>query len=99
MNLWPLEHFLARFVITIRFSSNQNTREDQILFLIKILEREKSNCDDKSGQKVFKKIHTLVNVKTIRKIAQIFVAFSKKLNFKGDTSSNFSMDIVTLTLF
>ena len=25
----------------------------------------------------------LVNVKTIRKIAQIFVAFSEKLNFKG----------------
>ena len=25
----------------------------------------------------------LVNIKTMRKIAQIFVAFSEKLNFKG----------------
>ena len=30
----------------------------------------------------------LINVKTIRKIAQIFVAFSEKLNFNQFTSRN-----------
>ena len=40
----------------------------------------------------------LVNVKTIRTIAQIFVAFSEKLNFKLSNSSNNFMNSVTTNL-
>ena len=38
----------------------------------------------------------LVNVKTMRKIAQVFVAFSEKLNFKPKFDSQFFVDLHVL---
>ncbi len=73
MHLGSLEHILARFVITLRFSSNQNISDDLNSPSNQNIGEGKSNCYDKSGQKVFKwsevhlsemtcsKIYTLVS--------------------------------------
>ena len=62
---------------------HQSIQQKVQLFILYLMKRLKYKVSNKLrwNWKVHKAAFYLVNVKTIRQIAQIFVAFSEKLNF------------------